>query len=730
MTTRCKAFFNGLEVQVEWEMTRSHGTVPDVGRLVFRQGGTLPSSFRGDLVLKYGETTVVTFRDCLLNRPQERFGRTRDIVYQIIDGRWKWKTPTVFGQYNVRDATNDLVIVEPDIRKNAQELALILLKALHAKELLEETMTEADFNVSSLPTDADLAPHVEWLYTSAAVELEKLCALFSCSVAPQNDGTIHIVGINTGDEPDNTHLKQPVETGLIINPAPDYVTAYASETLFESWLCLEPVGIDDEGSTIKPIAMLSYAPTGGWKNIDPKHGIQQAVRSKLRGTMTEERIDKVVEAASRSVFRMFRITGFGPGQQFFEGFTLEDPVDSPSSLPEVGDTSKVYRVNTADGSNREQRFVVWNGDEYVGVATRMYLPSDSATNPLGFFGYLYDPSKIAKLTDNPIVDYGGGFAVDQVLSLGGGNWRILRDDAGYIDDYKSDVNTLAAWQIASGNPKHQFVYHGGSGFDIRSILPLLGSRIETEIDGLGKHQRKKAEICGLFFEDDSYGRNRDADKNELKLWKKGFSIDNNTGIVTLSSPAWHRVAGYPQLWLKVGYRYRQQPYGNMFHRQYNKPTGSTLGVANAVIPRRDLNEYVVNYYSADYNQLHLIGTPIKNTTQIDAMLDATATEAVKQYQNTVAPKRKVYTPIRAIDLNGKVVQVSYSGGHDRLGETSASIGASYDIGQSPARKKALLEAQRRQVEENMLEFTDRRNQTLNVDQAPNIGNAFDASNIA
>lgn len=694
MTTRCKAFFNGLEVQVEWEMTRSHGTSPDVGRIVFRQGGTLPSSFRGDLVLKYGDTEVVTFKDCILRRPQEKFARTRDVVYQVIDWRWKWQTPRIFGQYNVRDENNELVIVEPDIRKTPQELAVLLFRALSEGDLIAGRITESELammlDVSALPTDVDLAPHVEWHYTPAGVELDKLSAFFACSLAPQNDGTFKIVAVNQGTEPDNTNLKQPVETGLVINPAPDYVTAYAGDTWFESWLCLEAIGIDD-GGEIKPIEMLSYAPTGGWSKVDPKSGVGHAVQSKLRGTMDEELIDKAIDAANRSVFRMFRITAFAPGQLFFPGFTVESEVE-PEDLPETGDASKIYNVWIDGGASIVNRAVIWDGERYVGVTAQYEEGAEHS---------LIDLSKIADITQNPIVEIGTRIGCD--------NYR----------------------RQETSDPKQIVIPPSAAAIDHRLILPLLGSRVETENDELGKQRRKKAEICGLFFEDDYRGRNKDA--NKLKKWKRGFSVDNATGIVTLSSPAYRNdVANdkHPLLYLRIGYGYRQTQYGPRYHRQYNKPTGNTLGIANGVVPRTDLNEYRVQLYTSDYNDLSVVGTPITNTALIDTMLNATATENIKQYQNTVAPKRKIYTPIRAIDLNGKVAQVSYSGGVGNLGETTVSIGESYDITQSPAKKKAMLDAQRKDIESNMLEFTDRQNQTLNMNQAPNVDNTFDASNIA
>ena len=647
MADRCKAFFGGLEVQVSWSMTRSHGTSPDVGQLVFRKGGTLPSNYVGNLVLTNGETAMVGFADCMLANPSERIGGTRDIVYQVMDRRWKWKTPTLFGQYNVRDQANILI---EGTEKNARELALLALQALHAPN-------GGTFDVSALPTDAELAPHVIWHYEPAAQFLDKLCSLFGCVVNLMNDNSVKIVTENTGTEPDNTGLMYPVESGLIINPAPDYISAYAGDTLFDSWLTMEAIGTELDGS-VKPIEMLSYAPTAGWKSGDPQHGYESQIRSKLRATMTKAQIDKTVEMSNRNLFRMYRITGFPKGQLYFPGFTIEGSVGSAGSLPNEGDASKVYLINA-------RRTALWTGNAYVGVTYKA-----STTN-----WSLVDPLLIANLASEP--------------TIGSGTREAMETQ-----------------RKNSGIARYILVAPGVAAIDLRNILPLLGTRVESGPDELGKSTRKAAEVCGLFIEHDFKLKNKTT--ASLCVWKHGMRIDAEKGHVILGAPAFKRGASggleQAELYVRCGYGLRQTQYSSRLHRQYNLASGNTLGIANAIVARTDVNEYRVQNYGSDYNDLSVVGTTITNTTAIDAILLQAATEHLKQYQNYVAPKRKQYTPYRSIDTNGIVMQVSYQGGHGQLGEMTVSIGGSFDLSQPPAKKKQLMELQKRKAEFAMQDF--------------------------
>lgn len=655
MEVRCKAFFGGLEVQVSFSMTRSHGTAPDIGQLVWRSGTTLPSSAVGDLVMKNDATTIVTFKNCALRNPAEKFGQTRDVVYQILDRRWKWKTPTVFGQWNVRDEKNLLVA---GTEKNPQQLATLLLIALG----------ETGYDVSALPTDVELAPSVVWHYTPAAIELDKLCAMLGCTVNLLNNDTVKIITENTGTEPDNTGLTQPVETGLIINPAPDYITCYGGDTMFDSWLTLEAIGRDEDG-TYKPIDMLSYTPYGSWSaNGDPAHGYDTTIRGPLDGVIPDERIDKIVELANRTVFRLYRINGFPKGQKFFPGFTIETSVATVGDLPGTGDVTKVYLV-------ANQRTVVWDGSAYRGIT---WYNSYSALY------ILVDILKIA-------------------------------DPSGPTPEINSGTKTaMVAAQKAAGIANYTVIAPQCTAIDPRLLLPVMQTRVENALDELQQNTKRSAEACGIFNEENYRLQNKTP--INLTMWKHGISIDQKRGHVIFGQPAYAWSPGLEPatMYLRCGYGYRQTAYGSRYHRNYKQATGNTLGIANGVVARTDVAEYRVQNYSSDYNDLSVLGSVINNTSTMDTILHNSALENLKQYQNFVAPKRKPYTPFRAIDTDGKVLQVSYAGGVNSIGTTIASIGGSFDTSQPPAKLKRIQELQRRQAEMALQNFRATQIQASNI----------------
>lgn len=650
MPIRCKCFFAGLEVQVSWSMTRSPGVSPDVGQLVWNQNTTQPSAFVGDLVLKNGDTPIVTFTQCMLRNPTERYGAHRTISYQVMDRRWKWKTPTLFGQYNVRDDNNVLVV---GTIKTPRELATLALIALG----------ETGYDVSALPTDAEMSPHVFWHYESAAQFLDKLCAMFGCSVHLLNNNTVKIITDNVGTIPDNTGLMYPVQSGLIVNPAPDYITAFAGQTWFESWLTLEAIGTELDG-TVKPVEMLSYAPVGGWRTCDPEHGIEQRIWGKLRAGTAKELIEKTVEMAQRQIYRMWRVKGFPPGMEIHAGFTPQTPVGSFGALPATGVEGLFYPVATTGKS----KIYTWSNGAYTGISHR----NTGATYQI------VDISLIAGNTD-PVI---------------GSNATLAGAE--------TDRVTLA-------NAKAVIAWPGETVFDPRLILPLLPSRLLTGFDETGKKQNLPAEVCGKFrqtFEQ----KQRNKQTTALASWRNGIRIDQKLGHVWLGKPA-HRYGETAELevasaeiYLRCGYGFRVSYYGNLYHRQYNLATGNTLGIANGVVNRSDVNEYRIVNYTSDYNTLSSIGSPGVNTSTIDTILMNSATENLKQYQNLTAPERRQYTPYRAIDTNGKVQQVQYEGGLGKFGETIVSIGGQYDMSQPSAYAKRQRDLQQQQTTRLLMTF--------------------------
>ena len=125
--------------------------------------------------------------------------------------------------------------------------------------------------------------------------------------------------------------------------------------------------------------------------------------------------------------------------------------------------------------------------------------------------------------------------------------------------------------------------------------------------------------------------------------------------------------------------------------------------------------------------------PTTREAAIDAILQETAIDAAKRYQNYPAPKRKVYTPWKAIDLNGIVRQVTYAGSVKTESEAVASIGESYSLGQSPAKLKARQEMQMKQLELQAMQFNQARSDQNAIQGIPSdskAAQAFDASNMA
>ena len=690
MIKRCKAFYycdpdrtsdespyvtlgpgdGGVEVQVAFSMSRSHGTSPDVGQLTWRSGTTLPSSAVGHLVIANSSTTVenqddviVTFWNCFLRNPMQKIGATKDITFQVMDRRWKWKTPTVFGQYNVRDDKNLLIA---GTEKNPRELAALLLDALGERD----SQGDPNYDVSVLPTDVELAPKVFWHYTPAAVELDKLCAMLGCAVLLLNNDTVKIVIDHIGAEPDDTGLMQYVDSGLIINPAPDYISAFAGDTVFDSWLVTEAIGIDMDGS-YKPIGMLSYKPDYGWVD-DPRTGYASAIQGTKRGTLPEEEINKMISLANKSICRLFRVIGFSEGQKFFPGFTIEAAVGNTGNLPDKGDSSKVYNLSN-------QRMVVWDGTQYVGVT----LCNNSASQYM-----LVNTLLIASLAGTPVISSG------------------------------TEAAMIAA-QTAAALPQYVVIGPGETAVDPRIITPLMPSRADNTLDELQNNTKLAAEVAGMFFEDGEFLMNKTPIK--MTIWKHGFSIDQKRGHISLGKPALQKDGDLKpgKMYVRCGYGYRNAPYGSRYHRRYTLATGNTLGIANGVVNRSDVAEYRVQNYLSDYNDFSQIGTTIINTPQVDAILLASAVENLKQYQNLVAPKQKEYTPFRAIDTNGKVVQVTYSGGVNRLGVTQVSIGASFNMTQPPAARKRIEELQRRTSESALQDFrAGLLSDTLNSNTGP------------
>jgi len=626
--TQVVAKFGGLDVQVTADMARTPGVVPDVGQVVWRAGTTQPSNPIADLVFYYNGAEVTRWHDCILDDPKERRGTYRDMVYRVKDRRWAWQDAVIeSGEYNVRDEFGEDIIEVT--KKTPRELAAIALDALG----------EATYDVSVLPTDEVKMPHTKFRYTLAAEFLQKLCGLMGCSVHLLPDNTIQVIQDGVGSIPDDTNLEETPAIGLLIDPAPDNVKVIAEDTLFDSWLLLEAVAPDMNG-TVKPIEMLSYRPTNGWYAASPKDlsGEAVAVKATFPGWNDDDK-ERAVDLTTRHIHKTYRVIGYSPG------------------MTEPG------------------------GTDFIGFT----IGKENATG-------LYH---VVDIETNTFLDAGHAT-------------RILAEDA----------------RRTNGNEKLVIAPPGHTVFDTRQVTPLEDKRLLFGFGPTGQLERSKAEISGNFT---PYFMGINSKRmiryggvtnlNAHRLYREGFSIDVEKGYVTLQQPAVKQVVDdgepseddkftteHPLLYLRTGFRMRQELYGVPYHRGWTEPTGNTMGLPDAIVHRPDLQQQVIVTYTDDYVDLSVTGAPQQNTTTIDETLEKTADEFMKRYKNLDAPYQKKYTPIRNIATNGKVKQVQFSCGVGRIGRTIASIGAEHDRAQPTGKQKLLREVQAKAAETEMKKF--------------------------
>ena len=323
MPDRARWSFGGLLIQGGARMTCTPGVVPDNGVMVQPRNDTQPSAVIGDLVLEWGNTgtwaEVRRWVNATISNVDQQDGRFLDTAYTVKDRRWRWKFPFIHGSYNVHDEKGTRVA---STEKNPRELATLLLVALG----------ETGYDVSLLPTTVDLAPEVSWLYASAAVELQKLCELFGADPHLLKNNTIAIKLRGTGITPSSTNLEKPVTAGIALQSVPEKIRAFAGDTLFDSWLELEPVAPEIDGgvtdSNVKLLNDLSFMPVGGWGSTDAERFMG------VRGG-SDEYTKKLRAHCQKYIWRMFRIKGFAAPATKPPGYDVDLNPDTSAPWPDV-----------------------------------------------------------------------------------------------------------------------------------------------------------------------------------------------------------------------------------------------------------------------------------------------------------------------------------------------------------------------------------------------------------
>jgi len=248
--------FPGIERVVGANYTLNHGISAGVCQLDCTPQDGLPKLI-GPLTF-ISDSVSFTFKDCRIVTGYSR-RTTNGIIwsFQIQDRRWKWVYGSIYGEYNRRDASGNLLVPEEDrpiigVKKSAQELCKLLLDA----------MGETGYDVSQVTNL--LYPHCEWIAANPAQELAGLADLLGLRVVLKINGKVALLKPGEGKKlPDG-----PVnEESLVLDPpeGPDSIEVIGPPVRVQTRLSLEAVGEDTDG-TIKPINDLSYKPSGGWSH--------------------------------------------------------------------------------------------------------------------------------------------------------------------------------------------------------------------------------------------------------------------------------------------------------------------------------------------------------------------------------------------------------------------------------------------------------------------------------
>lgn len=322
MPSQGVAKWNGIEIQVSARMSRTPGVVPDQGQIAFRQGAAeLPTAedINGDLEFFYGGAKIDEFKDARITKVIDARGRNLDWQYNVKDRRWRWQYPVIWGRYNVRDDDNKL---EAGTEKTPRELATLLLQALG----------ETGFNVEDLPDDAELSPAVDWDFTPVARQLQELVAMYGCDVHLLPNNTVKIIREGTGSLPPEEDLERTPVSGLTILDAPDEVAAFAGDTVFESWLELEPIMYEyPDGKTV-PLEDSELKPAAGWNSVDLDECL----------AIAESEADPVVQQRKRQqvkdhLYRTWRPKKFAGEATKPPGYTVEIVDGEEVPYPDVED---------------------------------------------------------------------------------------------------------------------------------------------------------------------------------------------------------------------------------------------------------------------------------------------------------------------------------------------------------------------------------------------------------
>jgi hypothetical protein len=247
------AFFPGVGQVASCHVSVLHGISPSVFTLVTAPQDNFVGA-GGTLAISDGNSTA-TFPNCTID--QATFTQTaagRVWTLSILDRRWRWVgLGVIAGNYNLKN--DDGTLKANTIQQTPRQLLSLCLDAL-----LETGYDVGDVPNATFPTfEVDSQP--------PAQVLANLCDSLGCRVVLQMDNTIKICVVGQGQQlPIDGTI---IENSLTIDPPekPDSTGILCARSRYQVDFRLQAVGAESDG-TIRPIAQLSYAPSGGWSAVD------------------------------------------------------------------------------------------------------------------------------------------------------------------------------------------------------------------------------------------------------------------------------------------------------------------------------------------------------------------------------------------------------------------------------------------------------------------------------
>jgi len=654
MADRSRWKLGSLLIEGGVTMSTTPGIVPDHGRMIQPYNDTQPSSTIGDLILEWGNTGAWTevrrWNDVLITEVQQVREPYRDTVYRIEDRRWKWKHVFIHGNYNVKDEAGNTI---SGTGKTPRELATLLLTELG----------ETGYNVDALPTDANLSPTCNWFYSSAAVELQKLCVYFGAEVHLLANNTIKLIIVGTGALPPSTNLIDPVVTGFDITPRPESIRAYAADTLFDSWLELEPCmpeigGSTDDDSDVVHIDNISFKPTAGWETCDIENFMAVQLKTAVDASQTiatasdatKRLMKKRVEHCKRYLWKMFRIKRFAGGATKPPGYRTD--VDSESDpWPDVTDMRLLLPLETTrlqtglDEFGKQRKLPA----ELAGSFREHERTGDSNTSRLTIWSY--------------------GFRIDT---------------------------------------KNGYIYTNRPCYRLTPIVHEFADNAAM-LAGTGYTYTQEDLDCKNVF------KVSDADALYKGLWRI-------TDLSPLTFTAANEVSyGFypPILKLRTAYGLKQTVYGPRYHQAFTKAiTGATTGAGMESIARTNIRRTVIESYTSDYYDLATVGSPFDSKTTVDTRLESEIDEYKRKYDTTIDPQSGRYSVPYSQNTDGIVRQVSWSSGPEEDFVQVVSVGFEHDYGQKPALQKAKEALRESQDRTAIANFSLQQNRFVDWDSDP------------